>query len=193
MALQAEREEASGCAHSECRAGETAFCQLPVRPGNVSPPGLLMAKNEGFKAVLMRRDFLHWLLLGSACLAVGAVHAPPAQAGDDDSGSDDNGNDNGNDDGANDDGGDDDGNEGEYASDDSDQDEALIARQSGSALPAGDLVAMLKKKLRGEILDIRVVKQIPAAYDVKMINSEGRIGTVRVAASNFKILRMTGF
>lgn len=123
----------------------------------------------------MRRDFLQWLLIGSACLAVGAVHAPLAQASDDDSGSDDNGN------------------EGEYASDESDQDEALSARQSGSALPAGDLVVMLEKKLRGEVIDIRVVKQIPAAYDVKMINSEGRIGTVRVSASNFKILRVTGF
>ena len=132
----------------------------------------------------MRRDLLQWLLLGPACLALAAVHAPKAQAGDDDGGSDD---------GGDDDGRDDDAKEGEYASDDSDQDEALNVRQSGNALPAGDLVAMLKEKLRGEIIDIRLVKQIPAAYDIKMINAEGRIGTVRVAAKSFKILRVTGF
>ena len=137
----------------------------------------------------MRRDLLQWLLLGPACLALAVVHAPKAQAGDDDGGSDDGGSD----DGGDDDGRDDDAKEGEYASDDSDQDEALNARQSGNALPAGDLVAMLKEKLRGEIIDIRLVKQIPAAYDIKMINAEGRIGTVRVAAKSFKILRVTGF
>ena len=47
--------------------------------------------------------------------------------------------------------------------------------------------------MRGEIIDIRLVNQNPPAYDIKMINAEGRIGTVRVVAKTFKILRMTGF
>ena len=135
--------------------------------------------------LLMRRNFLKWMLLGAGCFAVGAIHAPSAHASDDDNGNDGGGND----DGGNDDGGDDD----DYASDDSDQDDALNARRSGNASPTGDLIAILKKKLRGEIIDIRLVNQNPPAYDVKMINADGRIGTVRVAAKTFKILRITGF
>ena len=135
--------------------------------------------------LLMRRNFLKWMLLGAGCFAVGAIHAPSAHASDDDNGNDGGGND----DGGNDDGGDDD----DYASDDSDQDDALNARRSGNASSTGDLIAILKKKLRGEIIDIRLVNQNPPAYDVKMINADGRIGTVRVAAKTFKILRITGF
>ena len=140
--------------------------------------------------LLMRRNFLKWMLLGAGCFAVGAIHAPSAHASDDDNGNDGGGNDDGgNDDDGNDDGGDDD----DYASDDSDQDDALNARRSGNASSTGDLIAILKKKLRGEIIDIRLVNQNPPAYDVKMINADGRIGTVRVAAKTFKILRITGF
>jgi hypothetical protein len=138
--------------------------------------------SESPTPVLTRRNFLQWMLYGAGCLALVAAHTPKALASDDDSGSDDGGDDDGND------GGDDD-----YAPDDSDQDDALKARRSGDASPTGELIAILKKKMRGEIIDIRLVNQNPPAYDIKMINAEGRIGTVRVVAKTFKILRMTGF
>ena len=134
--------------------------------------------------MLLRRNFLQLMLYGTGVLLLSAAQAPRAYADDDDGGNDDGGNDNE---------ADDDGNEDDYASEDDDQNGALNARRSGNASPAGDLVAILKKKLRGEIVDIRLVNQNPPAYDVKMINAEGRIGTVRVAAKGFKILRMTGF
>ena len=129
--------------------------------------------------MLTRRDFLHLMLYGTGCVALGATLCPPAFASDDDAGNDDDGNDDDTEDG--------------YASDENDQEDALNARQSGKAIPTGELIALLKKKLRGEIIDIRMVNQYPPAYDVKMINPEGRIGTVRVAAKSFKILRVTGF
>ena len=138
--------------------------------------------------MLTRRVFLQLLLSGAGGFALGLSQSVRAFASDDDDSGDDSGSDEGNDDGE-----EEGGNEDDYAPEETDQDEALNARQSGNAMPTGDLIALLKKKLRGEVIDIRMVNKGPPAYDVKMINAEGRIGTVRVAAKDFKILRMTGF
>lgn len=150
--------------------------------------------------MLTRRKFLQVLLSGTGYISLGILPATKARA-DDDGGNDNDGNDNDNDNDndGNDDNGDEDNsnddneNEDEYTSTETDQDDALIARNSGNAMPTGDLIAMLEKRMRAEVIDIRLVNQRPTAYDVKMINAEGRIGTVRVAAKNFKIIRVTGF
>lgn len=141
---------------------------------------------------MTRRDFLQLLLYGVGYFALDTHHAPNALASDDDGGGDDNGSDdNGGEDNSTD--SDEDGNDDDYASEETEQDEALNARQSGNAMPTSDLIALLKKKLGGEVIDIRMVSEGQAAYDVKMINAAGRIGTVRVAAKTFKIISMTGF
>jgi hypothetical protein len=145
----------------------------------------MIQPNERLPLVLMRRQFLCLLL--AALLAAPfsmaisqPVHAEDDGGGNDDSGSDDN------------DGGDEDESDDEE-SEESEQDEALKVRQSGNALPVGEIIALLKKKIGGEVVDIRLVQQSPATYDVKMLSPEGRIGTVRVAAKPFKIIRMSGY
>lgn len=137
--------------------------------------------------LMTRRKMLLVLLAGLLASPAQHAYADDGNGGSDGGGGDDGGGDDG---GGDDDGGDDDGG---TISNSSGKSSISDAVKNGKAVPLKDILAVVRKKYKGEVVRITLTGPISRlVYNIRMVDTQDRLIEVRVNALTRRIISTKG-
>lgn len=140
-------------------------------------------------SLMSRRDFLAMLLVVGAMLPATPVLADKGDDGGDDGGGDDGGGD----DGGGDDSGSDDGGGGDNKEDGQGGKRARDAVRSGEAVPLRDILEVVHKSYKGEVVFIKFSGTgSKLVYNIRLLDPSNRLIDVRVSAKSRRIIGVKG-